>query len=126
MPISHASVLLVPVSDQDRALVFYRDVLGFEVFADNQVGPAMRWIHMRLPQGGLDLALADWLDTPAGSIKGLFLDVDDVEAVTAELEGRGLAFSRPIDDTPFGRFHPFEDPDGNELVLHQPPPGLLG
>ena len=40
-------------------------------------------------------------------------------------EARGLAFSGTLDDTPFGKFHPFADPDGNGLVLHEPPPGLL-
>ena len=125
MPISHASVLLVPVSDQERALAFYRDVLGFDVFADNQVAPHMRWIHLRLPGGGLDLVLADWLKTPPGSIETLMLQVDDIAATSDELEARGLAFTGTLDDTPFGWFHPFEDPDGNGLVLHQPPAGLL-
>lgn len=125
MPFSHASVLIVPVSDQDRALAFYRDVVGFSVYADNQVGPNMRWIHLRAPNGGLDLALGDWLDVPAGSIGGLFLDVDDIEAVSAELEARGLEFAGGVDDTPFGKFHPFVDPDGNQLVLHQAAPGLM-
>ena len=115
MPFSHASVLIVPVTDQDCALTFYRDVLGFSVYGDNQVAP----------NSGLDLALGDWLDVPAGSIGGLFLDVDDIEAVSAEMEARGLEFASGIDDTPFGKFHPFVDPDGNQLVLHQAAPGLM-
>lgn len=122
MPISHASVLMVPVADQERALAFYRDVLGFSVLHDNQMGPGMRWLHLTAPNGGLDLALADWTDAP-GSIRGLFLEVDDIEATSAALAAAGVAFTRPIDDTPFGRFHPFADPDGNELVLHEPPAG---
>ena len=70
------SIVSVPVSDQERALAFYRDVLGFDVFADNQVAPHMRWLHLRLPAGGLDLVLADWLKTPPGSIETLLLQVE--------------------------------------------------
>lgn len=121
MPISHASVLLIPVADQERALAFYRDVLGFSVLHDNQVAPGMRWLHLTAPAGGLDLALADWTKAP-GTIRGLFLEVDDIVATSASLEAAGVSFSRAIDDTPFGKFHPFTDPDGNELVLHQPAP----
>ena len=126
MAVSRASILILPVSDQERALAFYRDVLGFSVFADNQVAPTMRWIHLRAADGGADLVLGDWLDTPPGSVEGLFLEVRDIEAASAEFETKGLVFSQGIDDTPFGKFHPFKDPDGNGLVLHEPPPGLLG
>ena len=125
MPISHAAVLTVPVADQDRALAFYRDVLGFTLYGDTQVSPEMRWVHLRAPDGGLDLALADWLNVPAGSIRGLYLAVDDLEAVSAELTARGLVLTGEHDDTPFGKFHPFLDPDGNELVLYEAAPGLM-
>ncbi len=111
---------MIRVEDQERALGFYRDVLGFSVLHDNQVAPEMRWLHLAAPGGGLELALADWTDRP-GSIRGLFLEVDDMEATSAVLAAAGVDFTRPVDDTPFGRFHPFTDPDGNELVLHEPP-----
>ena len=125
MAVSHASILIVPVADQERALAFYRDALGFAIFADNQVAPTMRWLHLRAPAGGLDLVLADWVAESAGSIRGLFLQVDDLDASAAAIEAAGYAFEQPVDETPFGRMRPLRDPDGNELVLHQPTPGLL-
>ena len=125
MAVSHASILIVPVTDQERALAFYRDALGFSVFADNQVAPHMRWLHLRAPQGGLDLVLADWVAESAGSIRGLFLEVDDVDAAAAAVEATGHEFAQGVDETPYGRMRPLRDPDGNELVLHQPSAGLL-
>lgn len=121
MAISHVSVLMIPVGDQERALAFYRDALGFPVHDDRVVGPGMRWVHLKTPTPGLDLALADWLDVPAGSVRGLVLQVDDVESTAAELEARGVRFTDDVEETAFGRFRTFADPDGNELVLHEPP-----
>ncbi len=125
MAVSHASILLVPVSDQERALAFYRDALGFSVFADNQVAPTMRWLHLRAPDGGLDLTLADWLGDDAGRLQGLFLEVGDLDAAGAAVEAAGYAFAQGVDETPYGRMRPLADPDGNQLVLHQPADGLL-
>lgn len=125
MPVSRASILIVPVADQERALAFYRDALGFAVFADNQVAPTMRWLHLRAPDGGVDLVLADWVAESAGSIRGLFLEVGDLDAACEAIERAGASFEQPIDETPYGRMRPLRDPDGNELVLHQPAAGLL-
>src|ERR1700712_2059996 len=124
MAVSHISVISVPVTDQDRARDFYVDALGFSVLHDNEVAPDMRWLHLTAPGGGTAIVLATWLESYApGSLRGIFIDVADIDAQRAEMEGRGIAFEGEIQDTPSGRFLSFADPDGNRLDLHEPAPG---
>jgi uncharacterized glyoxalase superfamily protein PhnB len=54
---------------------------------------------------------------PPGSVQGLVLAVDDIDATYDELAARGVEFAGPVDDTPYGRFASFSDPDGNGWVL---------
>jgi predicted enzyme related to lactoylglutathione lyase len=53
-------------------------------------------------------------------VRGNLIDVDDLAAARNELEARGLAFTGPDQDTPYGRFAPFADPVGNRWSLHEP------
>jgi catechol 2,3-dioxygenase-like lactoylglutathione lyase family enzyme len=123
MASSHISVISVPVSDQDRARDFYVDALGFSVLFDNQVGPDMRWLHLTAPDGGTAIVLATWFDDfKPGSLRGVFIDVADIAAQKAAMEGKGVVFEGEIQDTPFGRFLSFSDPDGNRFDLHEPAP----
>jgi catechol 2,3-dioxygenase-like lactoylglutathione lyase family enzyme len=116
MPIS---LISVPVSDQDRALTFYRDVLGFELETDNTMQPEMRWIMLKPADGGASITLTTWFDTmPPGSRKGTVWSVADLSATMAILAERGLAMSA-IETQPWGSFTMFDDPDGNGWVLQQ-------
>ena len=111
----------VPVSDQDRAKQFYAETLGFEVVADNPNGNVGRWIDLEIPGGGAGITLVTWFkEMPPGSMKGLVLEVDDMDASVAEWSARGLKLTSAPKDTEFGRFATFDDPDGNGWVLMQP------
>jgi catechol 2,3-dioxygenase-like lactoylglutathione lyase family enzyme len=113
------SVVSVPVSDQERARTFYVDRLGFEVVADATFGPGMRWLQVAPPGSTTTFALVTWFDEmPAGSLRGLVLDSDDLDATRADLVARGAEVSEPSDQ-PGGRFCFVTDPDGNVLGLHQ-------
>jgi predicted enzyme related to lactoylglutathione lyase len=115
------SFVSIPVTDQDRAKRFYCDQLGFACGADQEFAPGRRWIDLEPPGGGAGITLVTWLEgMPAGSVQGLVLAVDDIDATYAELAARGLAFDGGIDDTPYGRFASFTDPDGNGWVLRGP------
>ena len=59
---------------------------------------------------------------PAGSVQGLVLGADDIDAAVAQFSKRGLALSA-IEAAPWGRFSTFKDPDGNGWVLQGPPQG---
>jgi predicted enzyme related to lactoylglutathione lyase len=115
-------VVSVPVSDQDAAAKFYGDVLGFTVTADAPMGEGMRWVMLEGPDGGPALTLVTWFDTmPAGSLKGLVLEVADVDAALADLTGKGVAVPEGVQDAPWGRFLTIDDPDGNGLVIQETP-----
>ncbi|MGW1586213.1 VOC family protein [Streptomyces sp. NPDC002386] len=117
MTITHASFVTLPVSDQDRALRFYRDVLGLEVAADRQL-PQGRWLQVA-PAGA---QTAFTLSGPGmggftpGSARGIMLVTTDVDADCARLAAAGTQVQGP-DELPWGRMASFADPDGNGLML---------
>ena len=121
MGITNLEVISVPVSDQERAKLFYTQTLGFAVEIDSNFGESMRWIMLRPPGSGTAVTLVTWFDTmPAGSLNGAVLGCDDLEETLAELTGRGLEFAEEeIQQAPWGRWKTFTDPDGNAWVLQQ-------
>ena len=123
MAITHVQLLSVPVSDQDRARDFYVDTLGFELIADTQMGPGMRWVQVAPKGGQTSITLVTWFGTmPAGSLKGLVLETDDLDAEIAALATRGLTIDGGAQQAPWGRFATFDDPDGNGIVLQATAP----
>jgi catechol 2,3-dioxygenase-like lactoylglutathione lyase family enzyme len=118
--ITHLQLLSVPVSDQDRARDFYVDVLGFELVRDNHMGPAQRWVQVAPRGGQTSLTLVTWFPSmPAGSLRGLVLETDDIEAEVAAMRERGLELGDGIQTQPWGRFVTITDPDGNGLVVQE-------
>jgi catechol 2,3-dioxygenase-like lactoylglutathione lyase family enzyme len=122
MNITHIQLASVPVTDQDRSLAFYVDTLGFELLRDDPMGPEQRWVQVGPKDGVTSLTLVTWFPTmPAGSLKGLVLQSEDVDGDCDRLRQAGLAVDGPT-DAPWGRFATFDDPDGNGIVLTSPPP----
>jgi catechol 2,3-dioxygenase-like lactoylglutathione lyase family enzyme len=119
MPVSHILLHSIPVSDQDRARDFYVDTMGFELLADVEMGPGMRWVQVR-PRGGTSsLTLVTWFPSmPAGSLKGTVFETTSLEADIANLRDKGVAIG-DIESAPWGRFVTFDDPDGNGIVLQE-------
>jgi catechol 2,3-dioxygenase-like lactoylglutathione lyase family enzyme len=111
------SVVSVPVTDQDRAAQFYERYLGFTVIEDQPMGPTMRWVQLGCGDEHTTLTLTTWFESmPAGSITGLLIDVDDVDAVHGAMVRDGHECSG-LDDEPWGRYFMTKDPDGNGLVV---------
>jgi predicted enzyme related to lactoylglutathione lyase len=112
----------VPVSDVDRAKAFYTDVFGFNADHDHQVNDELRFIQLTPPGSACSITIGTGVvEGEPGSIKGLQLVVDDVEAARRELVERGGSPSE-IRDLPWGRFVFLSDPDGNRWALQQVPP----
>ena len=109
----------VPVSDQDRALAFYTDKLGFEVATDQAMGPGRRWIELRIGHAPTRLVLF----TPPGHEDriGTFfngsLQCDNVEATCRQLAQRGVEIVQPPTAQPWGTFAKIVDSEGNTFVL---------
>jgi predicted enzyme related to lactoylglutathione lyase len=112
----------VPVSDVDRAKAFYTDKVGFNADQDHRVSDEVRFVQLTPSGSGCSIAIGTGLG-PAmepGSVQGLQLVVDDIEAAHAELSGRGVEVS-DVQDFPWGRFVFFSDPDGNGWAVQAIP-----
>jgi predicted enzyme related to lactoylglutathione lyase len=111
----------VPVSDVDRAKAFYAERAGFTVDNDVTVEEGLRFIQLTPPGSACSVAIGEGItEMEPGSLEGLQLVVDDVEAARDELSRRGLEVS-DVQDFPWGRFVFFSDPDGNGWAVQQIP-----
>jgi predicted enzyme related to lactoylglutathione lyase len=117
--ITHVKFVSIPTRDQDRALAFYTEKLGFKVASDQPFNETQRWIELRI--GGSETRFV--LFTPDGHedrIGGFFngaLSCDNVERTYDELRARGVEFIGPPKQEPWGTFALFKDVDGNQFVL---------
>ena len=123
MGITGVQVLSLPVRDQDRAKAFYVDVLGFDLVADESMGPGMRWVQVRPRGAATSITLVTWFESMApGSTKGTVLETDDLDADLLRLRGLGVEIPGEVEAAPWGRYVTFDDPDGNGLVLQESTP----
>ena len=127
-------VIMVPVSDVDRAKAFYSEKAGFNVDVDRTFSETFRVVQLTPPGSACSISLATGGgDLPPGSLKGLQLVVSDVEAARAELVQRGVEVSGVTHfedgvqmDGPGGDWNSFiffNDPDGNAWTVQQKPTG---
>jgi predicted enzyme related to lactoylglutathione lyase len=111
----------VPVSDVDRAKDFYAERAGFSVDNDVTVREGLRFVQLTPPGSACSISVGEGItDMPPGSLEGLQLVVEDIEAARKDLSGRGLEVSE-IQDFPWGRFVFFSDPDGNGWAVQELP-----
>jgi catechol 2,3-dioxygenase-like lactoylglutathione lyase family enzyme len=113
----------VPVSDVDRGKAFYVDKLGFVADVDVEPAPGVRIVQLTPPGSACSIVLSTGLgglaDMTPGTIRGLHLVVDGLEAVRDELISRGVEVGE-IDDVGGGvRYAAITDPDGNGFVLQE-------
>lgn len=114
-------LIAVPVSDVDRAKAFYTEQAGFVADHDHVVGEEVRFVQLTPPGSACSIAIGKGVTEMApGSLEGLQVVVEDIEAARAELAGRGVDVS-DIQDFPWGRFVYFDDPDGNRWAVQQIP-----
>ena len=112
-------LVTIPVTDVDRAKAFYVDQAGFNADHDHTVSDEIRFVQLTPPGSACSIALGKGLtDAQPGTVKGMQMVVEDIEAAHAELSGRGMEVS-DVDDQPWGRFVYFADPDGNAWALQQ-------
>jgi predicted enzyme related to lactoylglutathione lyase len=111
----------VPVSDVDRAKAFYSERTGFAVDNDVTVQEGLRFVQLTPPGSNCSIAIGEGLTEMApGSLEGLQVVVEDIEAARDTLAGQGVDVSE-IQDFPWGRFVFFSDPDGNRWSVQQLP-----
>jgi catechol 2,3-dioxygenase-like lactoylglutathione lyase family enzyme len=118
--ISQLGRVIVPVSDQDAAIAFYADKLGFSVTSDVPFGEVDRWVEVTPPGGGAAIALTrPQADFQPGRDTGVALTSPDPRADHEELKGKGV----DVDDELMGGdgtvplLFMFRDQDGNQLLI---------
>ncbi|AWT36741.1 glyoxalase [Deinococcus arenae] len=125
-------VIVVPITDLDRARAFYADGLGFHVDHDTVRG-GQRLIQFTPRGSGCSVVIGSALrPMPPGTLRGMQLVVNDLRAAHAELLARGVPVSdiqvrggptprpaTPDDDLNFVGFLSFQDPDGNGWSVQQ-------
>ena len=124
-------VVVVPVSDVDRAKDFYSEKVGFNVDHDTKINDDARIVQLTPPGSGCSIVVGKGVvaEMPPGSLKGLQLVVQDIHKARAELVERGLEVSEvqvlgenpvpggdPLDNVGFVFF---SDPDGNSWGVQQ-------
>src|SRR6478736_4874611 len=117
-------VVALPVSDVDRAKAFYSERVGFTLDHDVRPNDSMRVVQMTPPGSACSVVIGEGLPLgEPGSVKGVQLVVEDLDAVRSELAGRGVAISEVQqmgpEGTPGSRYCFFEDPDGNMWAVQE-------
>ena len=112
--------VMVPVADQDQAIEFYTQKLGFELRADIAYGDGERWVEVGPPGGETAIALVTPRDAfQPGTVNNIALATRDIDAVHADLSGTGVDTDAEV--SRFGDPVPpmlwFRDQDGNSLLL---------
>ena len=126
-------VVVLPVSDVDRAKAFYSDKLGFNVDVDHRAGESFRVVQLTPPGSACSISIGTGITQVApGTYQGLHLVVNDIEAARARLAERTVDVSEPFHfgaegQTPglhperadYGTYLSFSDPDGNGWLVQE-------
>jgi catechol 2,3-dioxygenase-like lactoylglutathione lyase family enzyme len=128
-------LVIIPVTDVDKAKDFYLEQAGFRLDVDHRAGEDFRIVQLTPPGSACSVTLMRNPEA-AGSVQGLHLVVDDIDAARAELTGRGVEASEVFHfgssgQTPghdpqrasYNSFLSFSDPDGNGWLVQEVHPG---
>jgi catechol 2,3-dioxygenase-like lactoylglutathione lyase family enzyme len=120
--ISHIHSTSIVVSDQDAALDFYVDTLGWEKVMDNPMGDGSRFLTVAPPGATTQLVLSpvEWYQDgrKPGGFTGINLVSHDIDATYNQLVANGVKFKEPVTVMPWGQKATWlYDPDGNEFFL---------
>jgi catechol 2,3-dioxygenase-like lactoylglutathione lyase family enzyme len=109
----------IPVRNQDAALKFYTEKLGFKVATDQPMGGGQRWIELLIPGADTGLALftPEGHEKRIGQFQGISYWCDDVFATAKILKSKGVEFSEEPRAESWGTMGIFKDMDGNQFVL---------
>lgn len=114
-------LIMVPVSDVDRAKAFYTEKAGFVADHDVQVDDEVRFVQLTPPGSACSIAIGTGItDAEPGSVRGLQMVVADIQTAHDELAGRGMQVSA-VSVLAWGSFVYFSDPDGNSWAVQELP-----
>ncbi|MEP6814919.1 MAG: glyoxalase superfamily protein [Marmoricola sp.] len=117
----HIELVLLPVTDVDRARSFYGDTLGWPVDHDQTVSDEIRFVQVTPPGSACSVAFGRGISEMApGSLRALQVVVASADEALADLSARGVD-ARGVEDLAWGRFVYFADPDGNTWSVQELP-----
>jgi catechol 2,3-dioxygenase-like lactoylglutathione lyase family enzyme len=113
------SLASIPVRNQDAALKFYTEKLGFKVVTDQAMGDGQRWIELLIPGAESRVALftPEGHEDRIGSFQPLTFWCDDVFTTAKTLKARGVEFAQEPKQEVWGTMAIFKDPDANQFVI---------
>jgi len=115
-------LVILPVTDVDRAKDFYENKLGFNVDHDHTVSDDLRFVQVTPPGSACSIAFGKGItEMPPGSQRGLQVVVADADEAYRHLTSHGVE-ATPVEEMAWGRFTFFHDPDGNAWSVQQLPP----
>jgi catechol 2,3-dioxygenase-like lactoylglutathione lyase family enzyme len=120
--ISQVATVMVPVSDQDQAIAFYTEKLGFEKRTDIPMGEAMRWVEVAPAGASSTLAIVPPREGEAVGIETrIAFETDDIDADHASLKAQGVDVDEEISRMggPVPPMFVFRDQDANRLTIVQ-------
>jgi lactoylglutathione lyase len=109
--ISHVSVAVMYVADQDKSLDFYVGKFGFAKKIDEEMWPGARWVEVVPPKGQTSIVLssAAAFDKQPGEGAYLTFACDDIHSTVKELRERGVTVTDPVEE-PWGDIHQGDGP----------------
>jgi catechol 2,3-dioxygenase-like lactoylglutathione lyase family enzyme len=109
----------IPVRDQEAALAFYTEKMGFKVVTNQEFGNGQRWIELLIPGAETRLALftPEGHENRVGGFQPVTFRCDDVFATAKTLAARGVTIAEEPRKEVWGTMAVFRDPDGNEFVF---------
>jgi len=111
----------IPVSDVDRAKLFYTEKVGFHADHDHRVSEGLRFVQLTPPGSACSIVIGEGIvDAPPGSVRGMQMVVADINAARAQLVEQGVEVGE-VQQFPWGSFVFFSDPDGNRWAVQQLP-----
>ncbi len=116
------SLVCLPSTDQDKAIEFYEQILGFEKRTDVPFGENYRWVEVYPPSGNTGIALAPPPPgKPTSTESGITLHTDDVDATYEPMQSAGVDVDAEVSryGDPVPPMFWFRDPDGNSLMVVQ-------
>ena len=119
---SKIGTITVGVTDQDKALDFYVNTLGFEKVDDQPMSETERWLEIGLPgsQTHIMLGLRGQSATDKSGMTGFVLHADNIEETCATLKERGVKFTAELSTEPWGKWAQIADLDDNEFGIWAP------
>lgn len=111
----------IPVKNQDKALQFYTEKLGFIVVVDACFGEAQRWIELKIPEGETKVVLytSKGQEERIGTFSPIMFHAKNIEDTFLEFKNKGISFEKELSQECWGKFFIFKDLDGNSFCVSE-------